>query len=157
MAGWGADFPTASGMFVPTLSCRSFDQDPTNTGNYAGFCDPHADQLASQAQAAQLTDPATARKLWAQVDRNVTDQAPWAPDLQLRCRIFVSPRIGNYQQSFNGPLVDEMWVPVEAGSRWKPRPWWCGSRPGWDAGPRGSLLKKGGSRTPGYAGRTGRW
>jgi peptide/nickel transport system substrate-binding protein len=107
---WGADFPTASGIFLATLSCRSFDQDPTNTGNYAGFCDPHTDQLASQAQAARLTDPATARTLWAQVDRNVTDQAPWVPIFSFALAYFVSTRIGNYQQSFTGPLVDEMWV-----------------------------------------------
>jgi peptide/nickel transport system substrate-binding protein len=110
LAGWGADFPTASGMIVPTLSCGSFDQDPTHTMNYAGFCDHHADQLASQAQAAQLTDPATARTLWAEVDRNVTDQAPWAPIISFAAASFVSARIGNYQQSINGPLLDEMWV-----------------------------------------------
>jgi YVTN family beta-propeller protein len=111
LAGWGADFPTASGMIVPALSCGSFDQDPTNTTNYAGFCDPHADQLASQAQAAQLTDPATARTLWAQVDHIITDQAPWAPIISFATASFVSARIGNYQQSASlGPLLDEMWV-----------------------------------------------
>ena len=108
---WGADFPTASGIFLPVLSCRSFYQDPTNTLNYAGFCDPRADQLASQAQAAQLTDPATARRLWAQVDRLVTDQAPWVPILSHAPATFVSARIGNYQQSSSiGPLLDQMWV-----------------------------------------------
>jgi hypothetical protein len=28
----------------------------------AGFCDPHLDDLASQAQAARLIDPAAARR-----------------------------------------------------------------------------------------------
>jgi YVTN family beta-propeller protein len=108
---WGADFPTASGIFLPVLSCRSFYQDPTDTQNYAEFCDPHADQLASQAQAAQLTDPATARRLWAQVDRIVTDQAPWVPIISHAPATFVSARIGNYQQSPGiGPLLDQMWV-----------------------------------------------
>ena len=64
---WGADFPTASDYFLPVLSCRSFYEDPANTSNYAEFCDPHADQLASQAQAIQLTDPAAARGRSAQV------------------------------------------------------------------------------------------
>jgi YVTN family beta-propeller protein len=109
--GWGADFPTASAFFLPVLSCRSFYQDPSNTSNYAGFCDPHADQLASRAQAAQLTDPATARRLWAQVDRIVTDQAPWVPILSRGSTAFVSARIGNYQESpISGPLLDQMWV-----------------------------------------------
>ncbi len=77
----------------------------------AEFCDPHADQLASQAQAAQLTDPATARRLWAQVDRIVTDQAPWVPILSFGDTTFVSARTGNYQESpISGPLYDQMWV-----------------------------------------------
>ena len=111
--GWGADFPTASEFFLPVLSCRSYYQVPnaSNTSNYAGFCDPHADQLASQAQAAQLTDPATARSLWAQVDRTVTDQAPWVPILSRGDTTFVSARTGNYQESpIYGPLFDQMWV-----------------------------------------------
>jgi YVTN family beta-propeller protein len=110
---WGADFPTASEFFLPVLSCRSFYQDPnsSNTSNYAGFCDPHADQLASQAQAVQLTDPAAARRLWAQVDRIVTDQAPWVPILSRGSTAFVSARTGNYQESpIYGPLLDQMWV-----------------------------------------------
>ena len=110
---WGADFPSASDFFLPDLSCRSFYQDTnsSDTSNYAKFCDPHADQLASQAQAAQLTDPATARKLWAQVDRIVTDQAPWVPILNQASTEFVSARIGNFQESpIYGSLLDQMWV-----------------------------------------------
>ena len=105
--GWGADYPTASEFFLPVLSCRSYYQD----SNEAEFCDPHADQLASQAQAAQLTDPATARRLWSQVDRIVTDQAPWVPILSFGDTTFVSARTGNYQESpISGPLFDQMWV-----------------------------------------------
>ncbi|HZC64885.1 MAG TPA: ABC transporter substrate-binding protein [Streptosporangiaceae bacterium] len=105
--GWGADFPTASEFFLPVLSCRSYYQD----SNEAEFCDPHADRLASQAQAAQLTDPAAARRLWAQVDRIVTDQAPWVPILSFGDTTFVSARAGNYQESpISGPLYDQMWV-----------------------------------------------
>jgi YVTN family beta-propeller protein len=108
---WGADFPTASDYFLPVLSCRSFYEDPANTSNYAEFCDPHADQLASQAQAVQLTDPATARRRWAQVDRIVTDQAPWVPIFNQAPTTFVSARIGNFQESPEyGPLIDQMWV-----------------------------------------------
>ena len=108
---WGADFPSASDFFLPVLGCRSFYQDPTNTSNYAEFCDSHADHLASQAQAEQLTDPATARRLWAQVDRTVTDQAPWVPILNQAATTFVSARIGNFQESpIYGPLLDQLWV-----------------------------------------------
>ena len=61
--------------------------------------------------AQELTDPAAARKLWAQVDRIVTDQAPWVPLENAAPTVFVSSRVGNYQQSAEyGPLLDQTWV-----------------------------------------------
>jgi ABC-type transport system substrate-binding protein len=108
-SGWGADFPAPSTFFGPLLSCRSADE--PGTSNWAGFCDPHVDALASQAQAAQLTDPAAARRLWAQADRLVTDQAPYVPILNSGTAGFVSSRVGNYQESpVYGLLVDQMWI-----------------------------------------------
>jgi YVTN family beta-propeller protein len=107
-AGWGADFPTPSTFFGPLLSCQSAEP---GTNNFARFCDPHVDALVSQAQAAQLTDPAAARGLWAQADRIVTDQAPYVPIDNGGTAGFVSSRAGNYQASpVYGPLLDQMWV-----------------------------------------------
>ena len=113
LTGWAPDIPTPSDFFLPVLTCRSFYQDPASTANLAEFCDPHVDQLASQAQAAQQTDPAAARKLWASIDRIVTDQAPWVPVFNsVRRLVFVSARVGNYQESpsYAGPLLDQIWI-----------------------------------------------
>jgi peptide/nickel transport system substrate-binding protein len=71
--GFGADFPAPSTFIDPLLSCHMADMHDSNS---AEFCDPRVDALASQARAAQPSDPAAARRLWAQVDRIVTDQAP---------------------------------------------------------------------------------
>ena len=93
----------------PPVSCQSADE--PGTSNWAGFCDPHVDALASQARAAQLTDPAAARRLWAQADRIVTGQAPYVPIDNGGTAGFVSSRAGNYQESpVYGSLVDQMWV-----------------------------------------------
>src|SRR5690242_9079638 len=101
--------PPPSTFFGPLLSCQSADE--PGTQNLARFCDPHVDALARQAQAVQLTDPAAARRLWAQADRIVTDQAPYVPILNVGTAGFVSSRAGNYQESpVYGPLVDQMWV-----------------------------------------------
>jgi YVTN family beta-propeller protein len=100
---WGADYPTPSDYFFPVLSC--------STPNQAEYCSPPADKLAREAQQAQLTDPAAARKLWEQVDRIVTNQAPWVPIFNESPTVFVSSRVGNYQESaFYGPLLDQIWV-----------------------------------------------
>ena len=108
-AGRMGPFPAPSTFFGPTLSCQSVDE--PGTQNSARFCDPQVDALVSQAQAAQLTDPAAARRLWALVDRIVTDQAPYVPVFNTGGVGFGSSRAGNYQESpAYGPLVDQMWI-----------------------------------------------
>ena len=108
-AGWGADFPDPSTFFGPLLSCQSADEPAAS--NWAEFCDPQVDALASQAQAAQLTDPAAARRLWAQADHIVAGQAPYVPILNYGQAGFVSSRVRNYQESpVYGPLLDQMWI-----------------------------------------------
>jgi peptide/nickel transport system substrate-binding protein len=109
VGGWGADFPAPSTFYLPLLSCHSTHQSATS--NWAEFCDPHTDALASQAQATQPADPAAARRLWAQVDRAVTNLAPYVPLYNETSAGFVSARVGNYQDSPEyGPLLDQMWV-----------------------------------------------
>jgi len=108
---WGADFPAPSTFFLPSLTCRSFYENPAYTANYAQYCDPRIDKLAAQAQAEQLADPATARTLWSRVDRAVTDQAPWVPVFNDSWIVFVAARVGNCQvHATYGPLLDQMWV-----------------------------------------------
>src|SRR5262249_50596381 len=107
--GWGPDFPAPSTFFVSLLSCRSLYQPPAQ--NWSGFCDPRLDSLASDAQTAQLTDPATARSLWARADRLATGQAPLVALYDAASTAFVSDRAGNYHTSPEyGDLLDQMWV-----------------------------------------------
>jgi peptide/nickel transport system substrate-binding protein len=107
--GWAADYPAPWGFFGPMLSCQSADR--PGTQNTARFCDPHVDALARQALAAQATDPAAARRLWAQADHIVTDQAPYVPVYNHTPAGFVSSRVGNYQTSpVYGLLPGQMWV-----------------------------------------------
>ena len=106
LTGWAPDIPAASDFILPVLTCGSYD-------NLARFCDHHIDELASEAQAAQQTDPAAARKLWSSIDRIVTDQAAWVPVFnESGTAFFVSARVGNYQDSgyYIGPLLDQIWI-----------------------------------------------
>jgi YVTN family beta-propeller protein len=112
MAGFGADIPTVSTYFVPDLSCRSLQHpNPKGPLNLSWYCNPHADKLASKAQALQVTDPAAARRVWAQLYRLISKQAPVVPIFSLSPTVFVSARVANYQeQPMYGPLLDQMWV-----------------------------------------------
>ena len=102
--GWIADYPAPDTFFDPLISCRVRNERLT------GFCDPRIDRLAADARRAELIDPSVARRLWTQVDRLVTDAAPWimiggAVGYQL-----TSARVGNYQQGLYGPIHSQLWV-----------------------------------------------
>ena len=111
-SGFGADLPTASTYFVPDLSCRSLQHpNPNGALNLSWYCNPHADKLASKAQALQVTDPAAARRAWAQLYRLISNQAPVVPVFTTSPTVFVSARVGNYQEQPMGtPLLDQMTV-----------------------------------------------
>jgi ABC-type transport system substrate-binding protein len=112
MAGFGGDIPTVSNYFVPDLSCRSLQHpNPNGALNLSRYCNPHADKLASKAQALQVTDPVAARRVWTQLYRLISNQAPVVPVFSLSPTVFVSARVGNYQeQPMYGPLLDQIWV-----------------------------------------------
>ena len=112
LTGWAAIIPSAADFFLPDLTCSSLYRDPASSDNLAGFCDPHVDELAGQARAVRQTDPGAARKQWAGIDRIVTDQAPWIPVFNQSWTVFVSARVGNYQESpyYAGPLLDQIWI-----------------------------------------------
>ena len=97
---------------APILSCRSLHHvNPNGAVNQSGYCNPRADQLAGQAQALQPTDPAAARRVWEQLYRLVSNQAPVVPLFTQSPTVFVSARARNYQeQPIGSPLLDQIWV-----------------------------------------------
>jgi peptide/nickel transport system substrate-binding protein len=101
---WFADYPAPDTFFDPTNSCR------VRNGWPSGFCDPEIDQVAALARRTSLTDPTAARRLWTRVDRLVTDAAPWIMIGSAVAYQLTAPRVGNYQQGFNGPIYSQLWV-----------------------------------------------
>lgn len=108
---WADDFPAPSDFIVPLLSCRSFArQDPANL-NVSEFCDHRIDAQVTRALAAQARSPNIAASLWADIDRKLSDQAPWVPLFNPRQLVVLSARIGNYQfHPFWQLLLDQLWV-----------------------------------------------
>jgi peptide/nickel transport system substrate-binding protein len=82
---WFADFPAASGFINSSIF------DCTN------FCDKAIDRLIAKAPALQTTDEPAANRLWARIDRELTDQAPWLFLYNTKQSDFVSSRVGNFQ------------------------------------------------------------
>ncbi|HSD80710.1 MAG TPA: ABC transporter substrate-binding protein, partial [Solirubrobacteraceae bacterium] len=102
--GWVLDYPSPTNILDPLLICGR----PENVGS---FCDRGLDARIRQAGRLQTTDQAAAAQLWAQIDRAITDQAPWVPISNFARVAFVSERVGNFQYHPQwGVLLDQLWV-----------------------------------------------
>jgi peptide/nickel transport system substrate-binding protein len=109
--GWYTDFPTPSDMIGPLLTCRSFIPASMANLNGAEFCDPAIDAQVTHALMLQPSAPDAADALWARVDREITDQAPWVPIYNPLSTVLLAPRVGNYQFDPNYLLlIDQLWV-----------------------------------------------
>jgi peptide/nickel transport system substrate-binding protein len=110
---WYPDYTSASNFMTTVVGCDGFHPASTSSPNLSEFCDPAIQKQTEQALKLAQTDPEGANKLWAQVDKATTDQAPLV-SLYVSNRLdFVSKRIGNYMfnPSVTGNfMIDQAWV-----------------------------------------------
>jgi peptide/nickel transport system substrate-binding protein len=82
--------------------------------NPARFCDHRIDAQVDRLAATEPTDPGATRDLAAQIDSEITDQAPWVPLFTPRVMDVTSARIGNYRSQqyseVGGVPLDQLWV-----------------------------------------------
>ena len=98
-SSWYQDYPAASDFLVILLGCGSFHPNSNSSPNIAEFCDKKIQAKMDQAGKRGITDPAGANKLWAQVDKDVTDQAPWVSMFNPKYIDVLSSRVKGYQFS----------------------------------------------------------
>ena len=105
-AGWGADFPSASNFIATLVGCDLFP-DP----NYGDFCDREIDRMIEHAVQVSTEDPAASGQAWAEVDRAITDQAPFVSQTNSIRVDLISKRLENYQYNpVWGLLLAQAWV-----------------------------------------------
>ena len=79
--------------------------------NLAHFCDRGVDRRAARALSLFATVPESAASAWAQLDRELVDQAPLVPLFNPRFPWLASKRVGNWQyHPYSGVLLDQLWV-----------------------------------------------
>jgi peptide/nickel transport system substrate-binding protein len=102
---WFAEYPAASNFVSALFSCAAF-------ANFSDFCDPDLDARMADATDLQARDPAAAARLWAEVDRAITDFGLWIPLVNVGDSLhLVSTRVGNYQwHPAYGLLLSQLWV-----------------------------------------------
>jgi peptide/nickel transport system substrate-binding protein len=98
-SSWYQDYPAASDFLNILLGCNSFHPNSNSSPNIAGFCDEQIQADMDRAGTTGITDPAAGDKIWAQVDKDVTDQAPWVSMFNPKYIDFISSRVKGYQFS----------------------------------------------------------
>jgi peptide/nickel transport system substrate-binding protein len=108
---WYQDYPAASDFLNILLGCGNIHPHSDASPNIAEFCDPAIQAQMTRAEAMGGTNPVAANNLWAQIDREVTDQAPWVDVYNPKLIDFLSTRVHGYQ--FNPELYilfDQTWL-----------------------------------------------
>jgi peptide/nickel transport system substrate-binding protein len=93
---WYQDYPAASDFLNILLGCGSFHPNSNSSPNIAEFCDKGIQAKMDHALKTGVTDPAAANKEWAQVDKLVTDKAPWVAMMNEKYINFVSKRVKGF-------------------------------------------------------------
>ncbi|WP_433086068.1 ABC transporter substrate-binding protein [Dactylosporangium sp. CA-052675] len=91
MAGWGADYPAASGFLKPLVDGRAISESGNN--NYAELDDPAINSLIDQAAAE--ADPAKNAEIWKQINRKVSETAAYMPFTYDKALNYRNPRLTN--------------------------------------------------------------
>ena len=106
-----ADYPAASDFINTLLSCKAFIPNSSSNYNYPQFCNKKVDRQIASALRLALTSQEAANALWARIDRQITDQAPWLPLVNPAQLDFLSKRLHNYIHSAQDKiLLDQLQV-----------------------------------------------
>jgi len=110
-SAWYQDYPVPADFLNVLLGCGNIHPGSDASPNIAEFCDKDIQAKMTQASNMQLTNLQGANDLWAQVDHEVTDQAPWVDLYNPKQIDFLSKRVGGYQWNPQWYiLIDQLWV-----------------------------------------------
>ena len=110
-SAWYQDYPAASDFLNVLLGCGSIHLHSDASPNIAEFCNKSIQSQMNKAEVLGETNQTAANNLWAKVDHEVTDQAPWVDMYNPKQIDFLSARVHGYvwnPQLFI--LIDQQWI-----------------------------------------------
>jgi peptide/nickel transport system substrate-binding protein len=110
-SAWYQDYPAPSDFLNVLLGCGSIHPNSDASPNIAAFCDKSIQAKMDEAESKSVSNPDAANAIWAEVDHEMTDQAPWVDMYNPKQIDFLSKRVGNYQWNPQWYiLIDQLWV-----------------------------------------------
>ncbi len=111
LMAWVQDYPAPSDFLYVLFGCASFTPGSDSSINISGYCNKAVDADMRKALATAVTDPAAANKMWAAIDRKITDDVPAVSLYQPKTLELISARLGNYTYSEQvRMLFSQVWV-----------------------------------------------
>jgi peptide/nickel transport system substrate-binding protein len=110
-SAWYQDYPAPSDFLNVLLGCGSIHQGSDASPNIAEFCNQSIQSQISKAESLSLTNPTAANSIWAQIDHEDTDQAPWVDMYNPKQIDLLSSNVEGYQWNPQWYiLIDQMWL-----------------------------------------------
>ncbi|HEX9032879.1 MAG TPA: ABC transporter substrate-binding protein [Streptosporangiaceae bacterium] len=108
---WYQDYPAASDFLNVLLGCGTIHPNSDASPNIAEFCNKPIQAQMNKAEALGGTNPTAANAIWAQVDHEVTNQAPWVDMFNPQGIDFLAKRVHGYQWNPQWYiLIDQQWL-----------------------------------------------
>ena len=110
-SAWYQDYPAPSDFLNVLLGCGSIHPGSDASPNIAAFCDKSIQAQMNKAESLALTNPTAANTIWAKVDHEMTDQAPWVDLYNPKQIDFLSKAVHGYQWNPQWYiLIDQQWI-----------------------------------------------
>jgi len=110
-SAWYQDYPAASDFLNVLLGCGSIHPGSNASPNIAEFCDPAIQTQMTKANNLGVTNATASNALWAQVDHEVTDQAPWVDMYNPKQIDFLAKNVHGYVWNPQWYiLIDQQWL-----------------------------------------------
>ena len=111
LSDWYCDYPAASNFLDDLFGCENFHPGSDSSVNITGFCDPIIQQTMQRAGRVSATDARAGQALWSEASRQIMQDSPAAPLIQMKYIDFVSKRLGNYTYTLlYHMLFSQVWV-----------------------------------------------
>jgi peptide/nickel transport system substrate-binding protein len=108
---WFQDYPAASDFLNVLLGCGTIHPHSDASPNIAEYCNPAIQAQMNQARTLGETNQSAANALWAKVDREMTNEAPWVTMFNPKQIDFLSTRVHGYQWNPQWYiLIDQQWL-----------------------------------------------
>ena len=108
---WFQDYPAASDFLNVLTGCSNFHPNSDASPNISGFCDKAIQAQMTKAANLEATDPSAASAAWANVDKAVTNQAPWVDMFNPKQIDFEASNVHGYTWSPQWyTLLDQLWL-----------------------------------------------